>query len=368
MKTSPLQVHLMTAGLAPGDAISSYVLSQAHILRRWGAKVNIYADHIAPVYGSIAQHARFYRDTGEALLWFHYSLYTDNVEQARASKDFKIMDYHGICPPRLFAGQNSHLETLCARGIEVLPSLKAQFDSYVAHSAYTQAELRSLGFPAERVHKLSLSVNRAISGETADAELVTQLSRLTYFLLVGRMVPQKDILALIEIFAHIHHRRPDIVLILVGSREHTPRYQRQIDDLIAAKGLTNRIIFTGQVNNPAVLAALFSQASLLFVTSEWESFCVPIAESLFFGVPAVVHDVPPLPEVAGPAGLVVDKRRPSEAAEQVLALLDDEVHYRRLQRAAGKWAEQYTDQALGRNMLALLKQIFSLSDQETYAH
>jgi glycosyltransferase involved in cell wall biosynthesis len=144
-------------------------------------------------------------------------------------------------------------------------------------------------------------------------------------------------------------------LILVGTRQQTGKYQQQIEALIARKGLQNRVLFTDQVNNPAVLEGLFRHARLLFVTSEWESFCVPVAESLFFSVPTAVHHVPPLPEVAGPAGLVFDKADPQAAANQVLALLGDDARYRQMRQAATSWAAQYSDEALADN----LKQFFA---------
>ena len=175
--------------------------------------------------------------------------------------------------------------------------------------------------------------------------------------MVGRIVPQKDVLALIEIFSHIHKQRPDSLLFLVGSRDQAANYQRQIDRLIAKKGLQKNIYLTGQVSNPAILEALFRQAQLLFVTSEWESFCVPIAESLHFGVPAVVHDVPPLPEVAGEGGLAIDKHQPEAAAEAALALLRDQAQYRQLAQAAQGWAKQYSDDALVANIQKLWQQL-----------
>lgn len=357
-----LRVNLMTAGLTPGDAVSNYVFSLGRVWRRWGATVNIYADHIAPQLQTLAQPSDTYRPTGQDLLWFHYSIYADNVRAALGSPDWKVMDYHGICPPRLFAGQNAHLEYLCQSGIELLPSLADGFDQYLTHTEYTREELKGLGFPADRLRKIAYCVETGILGAADDADLSARLSKLTYFLLVGRIVPQKDVLALLEIFAHVHRRRPDIVLILVGSRQQTKQYQGQLDAAVAANGLTDRVIFAEQVNNPAVLASLYRHAALLFVTSEWESFCVPIAESLYFGVPAAVHQGPPMPEVAGPGGVVFDKRRPAAAADQVLALLDDRPRYEALKAEAVRWSRQYTDQALERNMLRLLTEWFDLKD------
>jgi glycosyltransferase involved in cell wall biosynthesis len=68
---------------------------------------------------------------------------------------------------------------------------------------------------------------------------------------------------------------------------------------------------------------------LWFHYSMWESFCVPVAESLYFGVPAAVHNVPPLPEVAGPGGIVIDKQTLDRAAQAILAVLNEPNRYAR---------------------------------------
>lgn len=356
MKNFLNTIHIMTAGLTPGDAISNFVISSGRILRERGAKVYLYADHIAPQYGGIARHSRFYPNSGDDLLWYHYSIYTDNVEIALASHDFKIMDFHGICPPRLFAGQNEHLAFLCQQGYDVLPSLKDKFDSYVVHTEYSRDWLKRLNFPEDKITKVFYCIDTsAFVGE--DAELAKSLSKLDYFLLVGRIVPQKDVLALIQIFSFINQQIPETVLILAGSRNQAGKYQQQIEKLIAQNGLQDRVMFTDQVNNPAVLEALFRHARLLFVTSEWESFCVPIAESLHFGVPTAVHQEPPMPEVAGPAGLVFDKADPEAAANEVLALLNDPDRYQQMRQMALDWSTQYSDAALADNIKNLFAHI-----------
>lgn len=352
MTTLPKTIHIMTADLKPGDAVSNFAISCYRILRSWGVKAYLYADHIAPECASVGRHSRHYPATGQDLLWFHYSIYADNLNLALASPDYKLLDFHGICPPRLFTGQNDHLAALCQQGLDWLPTLFDRFDGYVVHSEYSREWLQGLNFPADKLQKIFYCIDTSAFTEE-DAELAPLLAQLDYFLMVGRIVPQKDVLALIDIFAHIQQAKPDTVLVLVGTRQQTGRYQQQIDTAVRQKGLQHRVLFTEHVSNPAVLAALFRHARLLFVTSEWESFCVPIAESLYFGVPTAVHHLPPMPEVAGPGGIVFDKSQPAAAAQQIISALDDG-RYPQLCQAAANWAEQYSDAALAHNLAQLL--------------
>lgn len=351
-------LNIMTATLAPGDAIGNYILTSARLWREWGVRVKIFADFVAPVYGGLAQHSSFYIPTGQAILWYHYSIYAENVEIARHSPDFKVMDYHGISPARLFTGQNSHLEKLCQQAIDLLPQLAQTFDLAVVHSEYTRQELIDHGFEAAHIHKLPLCVDTTKFEGQTDEALASQLQKLEYLLFIGRVVPQKDVLALLEIFAELHALRPTAVLILVGSRAHADAYQRELDQRIVQLGLSGRVMFTEQVNDPAVLATLLRHAKLLLVTSEWETFCVPVAESMFFGVPPVIHNVPPLPEVAGSAGTVIDKRQPRATAVALHALLNDPVRYQTLSQAALARANDFTDAALATSLLTMLQREF----------
>lgn len=363
MSQLPATFHIMTAGFAPGDAIGNFMVSSSRILADWGAKAYLYADTIAPQLGSSAKHSRYYPNTGHDFLWYHYSIFSENAEIAMKSRDFKIMDFHGISPPHLFAGQNEPMAALCQKGIDLLPLLKGTFDAYVVHSEYSREWLESLGYPRDKIFKIPLCIDTTVY-PPPDAELTANLQKLDYLLMVGRIVPQKDVAALVEIFSLVHQERPEMVLMLVGSRAHADKYQKQLERLIAQKGLQNRVMFTGQINNRAVLAALFSHARLLLVTSEWESFCVPVAESLHFGVPTAVHNIPPLPEVAGPAGLVFDKAHPDKTAAEIVALLADNGRYQQMRQTALSWASQYTDKALVKNIKTLFNQLFETKETQ----
>jgi glycosyltransferase involved in cell wall biosynthesis len=359
MSRDRLRVNLMTAGLTPGDAITNYILALARMWRDWGAAVEIYADHIAPQLQTVAQLSRFYEPTGRDLLWYHYSIAADNVDQALASPDYRIMDYHGICPPQLFHGQNAHLEYLCQTGLDRLPSLQSAFDHVIVHSEDARNTLLANGYEPRQLHKFYLAADTRRLLGAADPALEATLSQLEYLLMVGRVVPQKDVLALLSIFAEVHRQRPETALIIAGNRDQADKYQRSLDAAVVDLGLGDRVLFAGQVNNPAVLASLYRHARLLMVTSEWESFCVPIAEALSFGTPAAVHNQPPMTEVAGPAGILFDKRDPQAAAAAIVAVLADGPEYDRLSREAQAWSAHYTDEALRGSVLRFLAEVFA---------
>jgi glycosyltransferase involved in cell wall biosynthesis len=78
---------------------------------------------------------------------------------------------------------------------------------------------------------------------------------------------------------------------------------------------------------------------------------------MYFGVPPVVHNLPPLPEVAGSAGLVIDKRAVAETAAAILNLWQDENAYQQHVLAARQRATAFTDQALATALRQMMQEI-----------
>jgi len=219
--------------------------------------------------------------------------------------------------------------------------------------------LQDYGFA--HIEKLPLIVDTARYDGGRDKVLSTWLRRLPYLLFVGRIVPQKDILALLDIFAHLRSRRPEValLLLLVGGRDLAPSYQREIDQAVERLGISQCVLFTGHINDPMMLTSFFQHARFTIITSEWESFCVPVVESMFFETPVVVHHIPPLPEVAGDAGVVIDKRQLEASAELIDSTWVDTYAYGQLKQACRQRSPRFTTLALRAELLSMLRRVFT---------
>jgi len=353
----PLSVHIMTAALWPGDAIGNYVLTLRRLLIGLGCRVRLYADATSPEFPAPAYPSHLYQSTGRDLLWYHYSVGADNLACIAASADFRLMDFHGVSPPRLFAGYDAHLAERCREGERRLPEMRDQFDLCVAHSNYAMRVLADSGYHRARMLPLVVDTDRFDGME--DQMLSNWARQIDYWLFVGRVVPQKDILSLLRVFAEFHKAHPDAVLIIVGGRHLAPGYQRRLDRAVARWRLERRVLFLGQVSHPALLTSLYRHAHFTLVTSEWESFCVPVVESMHFGTPVVAHDVPPVPEVMGAGGIVIDKRDPRRAAEQIDAVWREPARREELRAAARARARHFTADVLRAELLALFRSEFA---------
>ncbi len=344
---------MMTAALAPGDAIGNYILALARLLRGWGCEVQLYTDHLNPRYPLGHRHSGAYRPDGGGILWLHYSIYSECVRWAGVSHDYTILDYHGVCPPQLFHGYDAEMERLCARGVELLPALAEHIDLAIGHTDYIVGQLRDMGY--RFIRKLPLVVDTGRFTGAGDPAWERLLSQVEYMLFVGRVVPQKSLRLAIEVLAALRRRRPGVKLFVVGGR-HLPGYAAELADLVGRLGLDEDVIFTGPIVEPHTLTSFLRNARFYLCLSEWESFCVPIVESLHFGVPVLGRELPPIPETMGPGGVPLSGDAAAMAA-QIAAAWDDQPGYEALRRAGRAHAEQFTDLALRAELLALLREL-----------
>jgi glycosyltransferase involved in cell wall biosynthesis len=355
-----LTIHLMTAALTPGDALGKNFLTLRQLFTEFGCRVNLYADWISSEYPAPAYHSSLYQSTGRDVLWYQYSIGADNIACVTQSSDYRVMDFQGVSPARLVAGYDPYLELLCRQGEERLPQMHDQFDLCVVHSDYSRQLLEEAGF-RQRIEKLPMVADTARYDGHDDVTLSAYLRQIEYVMFVGRVVPQKDILALLRIFAELHKLRPEAILIIPGRRDLAPGYQREIDRTIAQLRLGSRVLFLGQVNDLSILSSLYRHARFTLIMSDWESFCVPVVESMSFGTPVVACDVPPVPEIMGEGGIVIDKHGPCEAAQRIVALWSDSPQRERLQTAARARAHHFTTEVLRRELLAMLTRVFRAS-------
>ena len=337
-----MKINLMTATLAAGDAIGNYIamLQPAFSTRH---EVVVYADRGTAERPFLPSFA--YVATPDDVLWFHYSIYSENFAcLKRRGPDFKIMDFHGICPPEFFADDEREMKRLTSRALRELPSLRDVFDLCLVHSDYSAGVLRKAGY--ERIVKTPLAIGRALAQADEHPFLAEHLSQIEYLLFVGRVVVQKDLTGAIELFARVRERRPQLKMWIVGDRSGSPQYQQQIAALLARVSVERDVGFTGRLSDPSLLKPFFKYARLFLTLSRWESFCVPVVEAMGFGVPTATTEQTCLPEILGETGLLLDRADIGSAADQIANLLDDGKQYDELRRRCLERAPQFSEERM----------------------
>jgi len=146
-------------------------------------------------------------------------------------------------------------------------------------------------------------------------------------LTIGRLVPQKDHLTLVEACAELMRRGLDFRCSVVGDGPTA----REVGAAIERRGLDGRVVLEGVVNDERILellrsADVFVMSSLLegvpSVLMEAMSCRVPVVSTRVCGVPELVDD--------GVSGLLVEPRDPVAIADAVMKLAGDADLRRRL--------------------------------------
>lgn len=138
----------------------------------------------------------------------------------------------------------------------------------------------------------------AIDETTTEIQsLFKDLESSPFILHVGSCIPRKRIDTLLDVFAKLRDRHPNLRLVKVGG-EWSSEQCEQLDRL----GVRASVIQFHNLSTSAI-SALYRHAAVVLLTSEAEGFGLPVIESLACGAIIVVSDLPVLREVAGDAAL-----------------------------------------------------------------
>ena len=141
-------------------------------------------------------------------------------------------------------------------------------------------------------------------------------------------VPLKGLAYLIDAYAVLLERYPDLELVVIGQLREGPTLKK-----LATLGLSDRVTFVSDLTDDAV-AEHYAEATICVTPSLYEGFGLPAAEAMSCGAPVVVTDGGALPEVVGDTGVVVPRGDSAALAEAISALLGDPVRRAALGAAA----------------------------------
>lgn len=218
------------------------------------------------------------------------------------------------------------------RGLELT---RKEAAAVVVPSAFTGSEVEAAGIDPERVHVVHHGIDRPT--EPAPGEVASRLRRLgveaPFLLAVGTIEPRKGLEVLAEAFSALSAiaRTPGVRLVLAGSPGwgDVPGLDRP------------GLIRLGHVDE-ADLDALYRGAAALVMASRTEGFGIPVLEAMVRGCPVVVSDAGSLPEVVGPAGVVVPAGDPNSLAGVLKELLEGEERRKDLAEAGRSRAAGFT--------------------------
>lgn len=201
--------------------------------------------------------------------------------------------------------------------------------------------LREAGIPDGRMHTIynGLDLRAFAPRDGAAFRRRFGLEGRRLIGLVGQPLPEKGHRVAIEATAAIVRRHPDAALIIVGYK-YQSAYQRELDALVALRGLGSHVFFTGWQDD--VVEALSAIEILAHTRVTPEPAALVLQEAMALGKPVVASDTGGTSELIadGETGLLVPPGDPERLAAAIGGLLDEPARQEAMGRAGRARVEE----------------------------
>ncbi len=227
------------------------------------------------------------------------------------------------------------------------------YDLYLAISESTRRDfIERRDFPADRIVTLPPAVDhdrfRPAAAEAPWPAVLTALGiAQPYVLHVGGMDSRKGGLELIEAFGRLPRSVRERHQLVYA---YAQRDSYQADRMRDAAAHEVRLILTGYVPEET-LVALYQHAAVMAFPSKSEGLGMPVLEALASGTPVVAGNNTSLPELVGPAGLLVEAGDPPTIARALEHLLSDPRRRALLSHAGARRVRSFTWKRTARTAL-----------------
>jgi glycosyltransferase involved in cell wall biosynthesis len=207
-----------------------------------------------------------------------------------------------------------------------------------------------LGIDPEKVSAMPLGV--------APPDTAPSLARREpVILFVGTLYGYKDALVLVRAFAQARARLPQQARLVVAGKDHDGQIAA-LRVAAADAGAQDAVDLTGPVSSEQ-LDNLYSRASVLVLPSRCEGFGLPVAEAMSRGVPVVVANATSLPELAGDAGILVERGDAAGFADALVEVLTDPRRHREMAERGLARIRDLTWEESARRLRAVLDTVLS---------
>lgn len=211
---------------------------------------------------------------------------------------------------------------------------------------------RELGVPAEKLTVAPHGVSARFTPRPIEEarRLVREKYGVgsKYLLFVGVMAPRKNGVRIVNAFGRLKRNgEPDLHLLIVGRKW----LGDEVDEAIGRNGIRDSVTFTGHVPEDD-LPFIYSAAELFVFPTLWESFGIPVVESMACGAPVLTSDGSCLPETAGDAAEYVDPLSVDDIARGMARVLADPKRRQDLREKGLRRASQFTWENSARRTLA----------------
>lgn len=171
------------------------------------------------------------------------------------------------------------------------------------------------------------------------------LTKNSYILFLGRLVPEKGIRYLVEAFENV---KTDKKLVIAGGSSDTESFMKELKEL--AKD-DDRILFTGFVQGQ-MLDELYSNAYIYTLPSDLEGMPLSLLEAMSYGNCCLVSDIRECAEVVEDKAMIFKKADVENLREKLQDACNHQEKVMKLKKEAADFiCEKYNwDDVVGETM------------------
>jgi glycosyltransferase involved in cell wall biosynthesis len=179
------------------------------------------------------------------------------------------------------------------------------------------------------------------------AEPIKDLQSKPFLFYVGRPQPHKNLANLIEAFAILKEKHPDLLLVLAGRKD---KVCESYINTAQSLGVDKDVIFTGYVTE-GQLKWLYRSCKAYVFPSLSEGFGLPGLEAMLHRAPVVSSDATCLPEVYGDAAYYFNALDIHDMARTINEVLDNKELRNQLIRKGREQVKKYSWEKMARETL-----------------
>lgn len=358
------RIALMVFHLSERDGVGYDVLGMYSALSGAGYHVRVFAGNWSDVgipVGHISTLPQFLRSAQDLVIYHYPTGWDEGMSIFLSTPACKMLRYHNVTPPEFFRAYSNEYAQICEHAQnQIRQLLRHQIDCITAPSRYN---LDSIPIPKKtrRAVRVSFHPVENLRQCTPDPYFLREYSDGTVNLLcVGRLVPNKGHLFLLDSLRVLRDRGTNARLILAGSLDprliaYTHTLRQKVQDL----NLARNVIFTDSIA-PEALLALYRTATVFLLASEHEGLCVPLIESMALEVPIVALDRAAVSDTIGSAGIVWKESSPLLFALAVERILQDDALRAHLKRIGlQRYHRNYQQEHIRTECLRIIQSIMN---------
>ncbi len=231
----------------------------------------------------------------------------------------------------------------------MIPRIVKKAHAVLTVSEFSKREIvDTLGITADKIYVVHSNVPfHDKPSEESVLNYVPDPNAEKYILTVSSMDPRKNFVRLVEAFSKIEDKSVKLYIIGMQFKAfNTPDLQKLVHE---------NVVLPGYIDDEA-LKKMYMNAQFSIYPSLYEGFGLPPLESMTYGCPALLADIPALREISGDAALYADPLNIQDMTNKMNLLAKDEQLRQELRVKGLEQIKKYSWDKSAKQVLDLTKQ------------